>query len=360
MTKDGKQDGRATLAEMFAVMRDPSLTSDEKVLWALYRSYERPDRGAYCGVETLAEHMDASTRSIERYRTSLIRDEEGKERGYLEQKFRGPLPAEYRACVPSEAPTVVSGQGVKAPTRMSEQDTESPDSGVGTRGESPDTSPDSAVGQVRGVREEKLLPPPIPSPREGSDAESGTYPLSQVPGEEVALRAEVEAGTAPPSSLPSENGRPGAGRFPSRELVELVRAEWWCGDLPPPDAPPAWTEGAECRFLERRIWPRLGDEGTRLFVRGVRLLAEADDTDLCVRAGDSGEPRPLLPAEGFTGALVQAWLRQNPGLPHEAVGAARKADELNHARDGPASGQHDSGPLRALATEVVNATERGA
>ena len=206
----------------------------------------------------------------------------------------------------------------------------------------------------------ELLPPPIPSPREGSDAESGTDPPSQVPGEEVALRAEVEAGTAPPSSLPSENGRPGAGRFPSRELVELVRAEWWCGDLPPPDAPPAWTEGAECRFLERRIWPRLGDEGTRLFVRGVRLLAEADDTDLCVRAGDSGEPRPLLPAEGFTGALVQAWLRQNPGLPHEAVGAARKADELNHARDGPASGQHDSGPLRALATEVVNATERGA
>lgn len=320
-------------------MRDPSLKAEEKVLWALYRSYERPERGAYCGVETLAEHMDASTRSIERYRTSLLRDEEGNGRGYLEQKFRGPLPAEYRTRCPAKAPTVLSVQGPEALQDSAEQDTESPDSFVGASGESPDRSPDSGVGQVRGVREEKLLPPPTPSPREGSDAESGTDPPVQVPGEGEALRAEAEAGTPPPSGLPSENGRPPAGRFASREYVELVRAEWWLGDRPPPDAPPAWTEGAECRFLERRIWPHLGDEETRLFVRGVRCLAEAQDTDLGVRDGDSGEPRPLLPAEGFTGALVQAWLKQNPGLPHEAVGAARKADELNHARDGPSPDQ---------------------
>jgi hypothetical protein len=142
------QDGRAALAGIFAVMRDPSLKAEEKVLWALYRSYERRDRGAYCGAETLAEHMDTTTRSIERYRASLLRDEDGGSRGYLEMTFRGPSPAEYRACVPSKAPTVVS-----------EQEPQSPDKAVGASGESPDRSSDrssdSFVGQVRGVREDK-------------------------------------------------------------------------------------------------------------------------------------------------------------------------------------------------------------
>jgi hypothetical protein len=141
-----KADGRVTLREIFAVMRDPALKPEEKVLWALYRSYERPERGAYCGKETLAEHMAVSTRSVERHRASLLRDEKKQPRGYLKVTFRGPFPAEYRALVPEKAPTAMSEQ---APTQGSEQP-QSTDSPVGA---STDRSTDSGVGQVRGVRE---------------------------------------------------------------------------------------------------------------------------------------------------------------------------------------------------------------
>ncbi len=154
------RDGRVTLADIFAVMRDPSLTAEEKVLWALYRSYERPDRGSYCNAETLAEHMGTTTRSIERYRASLLRDEDGGSRGYLEMTFRGPNPAEYRACVP-----------FKAPTGSSEQEPRSPDKDVGASERSSDRSSDSAVGQVREVREE--TPPLPPPPDEDAEADRG-------------------------------------------------------------------------------------------------------------------------------------------------------------------------------------------
>lgn len=128
---DQRQDGRATLQELFQVMRDPSLTAEEKVLWALYRSYERENRGAFCSVETLADHMSAGTRSVERYRAVLLSgDGERTSGGFLRRdRLRGPRPAEYRAVHP-EAPPRVTDVGLPSSAM-----------GGGGRGESSDLPP---------------------------------------------------------------------------------------------------------------------------------------------------------------------------------------------------------------------------
>ena len=89
--------GTKTLSELFWVMRDPSLSLEEKVLWALYRSYDS-GHGAWPGDELLAQHLGRSPRSVQRYRKKLI------QRGLLLQQRRGQLPAVCRAVVPGGKP----------------------------------------------------------------------------------------------------------------------------------------------------------------------------------------------------------------------------------------------------------------
>ena len=78
---------------MFAVMRTPFLSPEEKTLWAIYRSYDS-GRGAFPGDERIAEHMNRSVRSVQVYRKQLLGN------GWLEQRRRGPQPALYRAVIP--------------------------------------------------------------------------------------------------------------------------------------------------------------------------------------------------------------------------------------------------------------------
>lgn len=96
MERRNGRDGRATLGEIFIVMRDPRLTESEKVLWCLYRSYDSGN-GAWPGDDLLATQMGKSVRSVQAYRAGLI----GK--GYLAQRFRGPHPAAHNAVVPEQA-----------------------------------------------------------------------------------------------------------------------------------------------------------------------------------------------------------------------------------------------------------------
>lgn len=100
MGDEGGERGRATLGDVFAVLRDPHLEPAAKVLWGLYRSYESADRGAFPGDELLAQHLGLSERSVQQYRYALI------EAGYLQQRLRGRKPALYRAVLPdgAEAP----------------------------------------------------------------------------------------------------------------------------------------------------------------------------------------------------------------------------------------------------------------
>lgn len=115
---DAKGDGRATLREMFALLRAPDLEPEEKVLWGLYRSYQSPNgKGAYPGDELLAEHLGRSPRTVRRQRRRLL------EAGYLEQQRRGPKPARYWAVLPDD-----EGDGADAPDP--EDETEPQDEGV--------------------------------------------------------------------------------------------------------------------------------------------------------------------------------------------------------------------------------------
>lgn len=98
-------DGRATLRDIFTLLRDAPLEPAEKVLWGLYRSYESADRGAFPGDELLAKHLGRSERSVQEYRATLL------ERGYLIKRFRGPKPALYRAVLPEDDDTVPWGLG---------------------------------------------------------------------------------------------------------------------------------------------------------------------------------------------------------------------------------------------------------
>lgn len=85
--------GRKTIAAFGAIMKDETLTPEEKVLWGLYRAYDFKGRGSWPGDETLAGHMGKSVRSVQGYRARLL------EKGFLEQTLCGPRPAIYKAVV---------------------------------------------------------------------------------------------------------------------------------------------------------------------------------------------------------------------------------------------------------------------
>lgn len=107
---DGDRDGRATLEDVFDVLRATDLEPEHKVLWGIYRSYEGSDgNGAFPGDELLARHLGRSPRTVRRYRKEL------REAGWLEQELRGPKPARYRAVVPNEQ-DVQRQEGEETPT----------------------------------------------------------------------------------------------------------------------------------------------------------------------------------------------------------------------------------------------------
>lgn len=97
MKETVKRDGRTTLREIFALFRSSKLSSEEKALWVIYRSYDS-GAGAHPGDEVLGEHMGKSVRSVQTYRTRLI------DRGFLTKEFRGRNPSLFRTAIPVEAP----------------------------------------------------------------------------------------------------------------------------------------------------------------------------------------------------------------------------------------------------------------
>ena len=138
-----KQDGRETLEHMFKVMRNCELSLGARVLWALYRSWEYPTRGARVSIGKLAEYLDAGPRTVERWRAELI-----GARCLRRIALRGPKPAEYKTAVPASAATDV-GPSPEAPTGASEQGP----TPTSEQLPSTDTSSDTGVGQSTGVRE---------------------------------------------------------------------------------------------------------------------------------------------------------------------------------------------------------------
>ena len=88
--------GRKTLTDLFAVMREPSLTPKEKVLWALVRSYDS-GHGCWASNELLASHLGVCPRTVQRRKAELLRQ------GYLARELRGPNPAKWWALLPGQA-----------------------------------------------------------------------------------------------------------------------------------------------------------------------------------------------------------------------------------------------------------------
>lgn len=89
--------GRNSLAEIFAVMRDPSLSVTARVVWAILRSYDG-GRGAWPSDRTVAEQLGKHEKTVRNARRELMT------RGFLIQQKRGPRPAMYRAVLPSPLP----------------------------------------------------------------------------------------------------------------------------------------------------------------------------------------------------------------------------------------------------------------
>ena len=71
--------------------------------------------------------------------------------------------------------------------------------------------------------------------------------------------------------------------------------------------------------------------------------------------GRDGVLRVVPLGEGFTAALIEARLDFDPAFFHEAVGQARKAEELQYARDGPDRTSGEDDRLRRLAEEAIGA-----
>lgn len=88
MNDDGK---RCSPLELLFAMRDSTLTPYQRVLLAIYRSYEGEDGWSYPGDARVAEHMGLeSRRQLQRHRTPLL------DSGVLVQRRRGRGKAAYR------------------------------------------------------------------------------------------------------------------------------------------------------------------------------------------------------------------------------------------------------------------------
>lgn len=257
-----QRDGRATLRDLFQVMRDPTLSAEEKVTWALVRSYERAERGAFVSVETLADHMDAGVRSVERWRSSLISS------GLLvRERLRGPKPAEYRAVLP-EAPPDMADHHAKAPPQVADQGASTSASGGGAR---------SATGRGAGERSAKRSATSSASGGGQSTGSTGSTEGTDAPlrsASEVRPRVENvtrdegggSADEAPRRSpnrahdtshrrAGSEGGPAAAGQAIAARFLPLIREKLYVAG-PPRD----FSESQEVSVLRRLLRHRPADE----------------------------------------------------------------------------------------------------
>jgi len=113
------QDGRATLAEIFAAARSGDLTAVELRLWLIVRSYDS-GRGCYAATDTLAAEMTLSRRYVESLRSGLVKG------GWLNLTFRGPKEPKLRAVTPQQAPQYGAELRQQAPNHATEQEPKAP------------------------------------------------------------------------------------------------------------------------------------------------------------------------------------------------------------------------------------------
>lgn len=299
------RDGRASLKAIFAVARTPELSAQEVRLWILYRSYEQSDgRGAYPGDELLANHLDKSPRSVQKYRARLLK------LGYLEQRLRGPNPARYRAVLPDEASQPSAKQDQKV---------------------SPEASCDATEGSQKASQKgsQKASQPTAPEYQE-----YGEY------GEEECGRSSP-SGRRPPGGAGGEHSRrngPGPGAALSREdLLENglqavgarfgppLREHLYTPDGHPPES---YSEGRDVEILHALL--QRGYRPERLEVALLGVAHERDAGHLDVAApGQKVTARVLL--SGVTG-------RRDPVGHFEDIGRRVLAGERDVGRLRSSSG----------------------
>ena len=130
------QDGRVTLAEIFAAARAGDLSAVELRLWLIVRSYDSGS-GCYAATDTLAAEMRLSRRYVESLRSGLVK------RRWLELTFRGPKEPMLRAVHPQQAPHHSREQEQEAPHHTTEQGPKAPHK-----------APNCGSVRVRGVRKD--------------------------------------------------------------------------------------------------------------------------------------------------------------------------------------------------------------
>lgn len=92
------RDGRTSLQEIFAAVRDGRISDAELRLWLLVRSFESGEHGCYADTETLAHHLSRSESFVRKARAALVA------RRWLRVTRRGPMSGEAWSTVPTEVP----------------------------------------------------------------------------------------------------------------------------------------------------------------------------------------------------------------------------------------------------------------
>lgn len=257
---------------MFQMVRDPKLEPGPKALWLLVRSYETDRSGAFTHPDTLARDLGVSSRTVERWRAALVKAR------YTTVTHRGPKTAEYRAVLPSDAPTEASeqrrGDRPNAPTHMAEQ------GGAGL----------SVCTDAHGGARE-------------SSAKCSAKSTDTGVGQSTGSTGSIGSGSLrSPSPAAGEDGRVEDGdettpdaKCPTAELLGAVQAWLWRGNEVPANAPHDWGAGAECKYL-RQVWLNLDRDAERVKCR-IRGLGRMARTGLLPGVG---------PDEGFTLGLMRA------------------------------------------------------
>jgi hypothetical protein len=117
-------DGRIRLRAIFDAARGAELTDAELRAWLVIRSYEGPSGGCAAGQDTLAAHLDRTTRQFRRLKRSLIK------KGWLENHWRGSgtpllhtrLPDDTTGRTPGVPPREDIREDTRRPPKVSRED----------------------------------------------------------------------------------------------------------------------------------------------------------------------------------------------------------------------------------------------
>lgn len=299
MTDEG--DGRATLQDVFAVMRDPDLSAEEKVLWGIIRSHETPEKGAYPGDERLARMMDKSPRSVERYRRSLL------ERGYLEQQLRGPKPATYRAVLPEDRSDT---GGDSSPERNDTSGDPSSPGRSDTNGEASKGSPkDSPKGS----------PPVSPEYGEyGEETDTEGSSLRSSPSGEAGDVENHEAGEGSAAALSREELLEAGPRAVGARFGPVLRETLYQPDGRPPEN---YDDGRDVEIIRGLLERGYGPERLELALAGL------------AHERDAGRLESAGPGQKLTARILKSEVagRRDPVSRFENVGRRVLAGELDGA-----------------------------